>query len=222
MAYSPEEIYYKFLVKINKGSTEFNISCDRAVFSSLINEEKHKWVKKSLLKDKDSILIDQLQEIVKEKQLLPSVISEEFTEFTFEDDYYETIGGYCKVEKSKCKKNIRIREIKNQDKNLLYSDENNRPDFDFEWSFFTLQGNSLRVYKKDFKILSSTIQYYKVLDEFEVEGFVKIDGSNSVNKPLKLADNKIDEIIDEAALEYSRIYENQIAFQLSKERTNNN
>lgn len=222
MAYSPEEIYYKFLVKINKGSTEFNISCDRVVFSSLINEQKHKWAKKTLLKDKDSILIDQLQEIVTDNILNSPNEKNEYSEFTFSDDYYETIGGTCKAEKNGCKQTLRMREVKNQDKNLLYYDENSEPNFDFEWTFYTLQKDKLRVYKKDFKITEATIEFYKVINEFDVEGYTKLDGNLSTNKPLQLSDNKIDEIIDEAALEYSRIYENQIAFQLGKERTNNN
>ena len=222
MAYSPEQTYLKFLAKINKGNSEYNITCDKVLFSSLINEQKHKWVRKSLLKDKDSVLIDQLQEIVKDKQLYNPSLKEEFAEFLFTDDYYETIGGTCKAEKEGCKQTLRMREIKNQDETLLYYDENSQPDFDFEWTFFTLQGNTIRVYKKDFKIKEANIRFYKTLNDFDIEGYTHLDGIPSTNKQLELADNKIDEIIDEAALEFSRIYENQLGYQLSKERTNNN
>ena len=41
---SPQEIYSRFLIKINRNNTGANRTCDKGRFIVLINEAKNRWV----------------------------------------------------------------------------------------------------------------------------------------------------------------------------------
>lgn len=220
--FTAEETYIKFLVKINKNDSQFRISCDRGRFVLLVNENKHKWALETIEKDKGSVLIEHVQDIVKDIELLNPVETKEYSEFTFGNGYYETIGGVCLAEQGECKSTLRLREVKNQDKQLLYFDSSNQPSFEYEWSYYTVQNNKLRVYKKDFKVISATIEYYELIPEFDIEGYIKADGQASTNIPFTLSDDTVDAILDVTAKDFMRIYQNQVGFALQKEQTDKN
>jgi|SRR6187402_2795788 len=218
MAVSPELIYLKFLAKVNKGNTQGDISCDKDRFVLIFNEVKNRWVEKTL-KVKDSILIDSLQEIVKPYKLQNGVDKKTYEEYPLPDDFYEAILGNCLAKRKKCKRNLYLRQVKNQDKNLLRFNVNYKPDFDFEWSFFSIQDNTIRVYKDDFSIEGGEIEYYQVLPNLDVEGYDNIDGTPSTNVELPLSEQYIDQIINLAAEEFERDFQNPQALQIAKDRT---
>lgn len=220
MAFTAQEIYYKLLQKAQKNNTEFNIAIDKPRAVALINEAKHNWAKTLIKKNKDSSLIEHIQELVVDKELLNPRKEKEYAEFDFTENLYETIGGYCLAKKDKCKQILRLREVKNQDKQLLYFDSGNEPSFEYEWSYYTYQDNKIRVYTKDFVVLSTTIEYYRFIEEFDIDGYIKMDGSNSTDSTINLPDDNVDQIINEAVKDYFRITENQVGFQLSGEKVN--
>ena len=213
-------MYAKFLLKINKGNTQYNIVCDRARFVLLVNECKNRWVEKHL-KDKDSILIDSLQEIVKSAELSGGSVKPDYVEYPLEDDFYEGILAKSDCEENDCKGVVYSREVKNQNKNILQFDENSKPDFDFEWSFYSIQGNKLRIYKEGFNILKTNFEYYSVLPDFDINGYINIEGIPSTDKALPLSEQYIDQILNVAATEFMRNFENQNGIQTGINREQN-
>lgn len=216
---SAELTYLKFLNKINKNNTGGGINCDKDRFVLIVNEAKNRWVEKHL-KEKDSILIDSLQEIIKTKEFLTPVVKEGFVEYDLEFDFYESILAKSKSKKQNCEWMVFSREIKNQNKNILEWDSNQKPSFEWEWTFHSIQGNKLRVYKSDFDIVSTIFEYYSVLENFDIEGYITINGTQSVNKPFKLSEQYVDQILNEAAKEFEMNYQNQLGVQISQERLN--
>ena len=114
------------------------------------------------------------------------------------------------------------REVKNQDKNTLEFEDTLSPDFDFEWTFNSIQGNKLRVYKtSDFEITSTLFEYYSVLPNIQMAGTVDVEGNEvNVSIGLDLSDQYVDQIINSTAEEFMRDYENQTGVALAKDRTN--
>lgn len=214
----PELIYQKLLLKVNKGNTDFNIALDKPRAVLIINEVKNRWVE-SHIKDKDSILIDSLQEVVKTTELLVGTDKETYIEYEIPFDFYEDILVSCEVKKGNCKKTIYSREIKNQNQNMYLFDSNQQPDFDFEWTFHQIISNTLRVFVKDFKINKVIFTYYSVIPEFDIEGYIDINGNPSTNKPIDLSDQYVDQIINLAAEEYMRDFESQLGLQIAQNRT---
>lgn len=216
---SPQLIYLKFLTKINKGNTQGDIACDKDRFVLIFNEVKNRWVERTL-KVKDSILIDSLWEIIKTVKLQNGVDKGDYTEFEIPFDFYELILGECEAKRKNCKRKLFLREVKNQDKNILRFNKNYTPDFDFEWSFMSIQDKYLRVYKNDFSVKNTTIEYYGVLPDLDVEGYIDIDGNPSVDKPIPLSEQYIDQIVNLAAEEFQRDFQNVKDLQIAKDRTN--
>lgn len=215
-----EITYLKFLQKINKGNTQFNLTCDKARFVLIINECKNRWVEKHL-KDKDSVLIESLQEIVREKIHTTGVVKDTYIEYPLAEDFYESISARSEATKGDCKGVVYSREIKGQNKNINLFNDNLSPDFNFEWTFHTIQGSTLKVYKKDFDIKSTTFEYYSVIPEFDIEGYINIDNQQSTNKPFTLSDQYVDQIINIASEEYMRDFQDNNGLQIAKDRTNN-
>jgi hypothetical protein len=214
---NPEIAYQKFLLKINKGNTEFNIQCDKARFALIINEVKNIW-ENDKLKNKDSILIDDIQSLVVTTSKINGTDKGDFIEFPIDSNFFECISVTCEAVKNKCKKVIFSRPSKGQNKNLLEFDENQKPDFDWEWTFHQIASNSIKVYKTDFTIPKITVTYYLNLPTFDIEGYINIDNTNSTNQPLPIDDRFMDEIINYAVEEFFRSSENSIGYQLADSR----
>jgi len=215
---SPQLVYLKFLNKANKGNTQGDIAIDKDRFVLIFNEVKNRWVEKTL-KVKDSILIDSLWEIVKTKELQDGVNKGEYVEFVVPVDFYELILAECNAKRKSCKKKLFLREVKNQDKNLLRANLNYKPDFDFEWSFVSLQNETLRVYKNDFEVKSATIEYYQVIPDLDIEGYIHLDGSPSTDVSIPLSEQYVDQIINLAVEEFERNFQNSQDLQLAINRT---
>lgn len=217
---SPELIYIKLLLKVNKGNSQGNIAIDKDRFVLLFNEVKNRWVE-TLLKEKDSILIDSLWEIVKTTELLDGIEKSDYTDFEMPIDFYELTLANCEAKRGKCKKNIFLREVKNQDKNTLRFNSNYKPDFDFEWSFCSLQNGFIRVYRSDFKVTKLSLEYYKVIPNLDIEGYIHLDGTPSSNQPIDLSEQYIDQIVNLAAEEFMRDFQDEKGLLIAKDRTKN-
>lgn len=215
----PNLIYLKLLLKINKGNSGGNIAIDKPRFVLLFNECKNRWVEKHL-KDKDSILIDSLWEIVKSTELLNGTKKDTYTEFFIPDDFYELIGGTCEALRTPCKRTLYIREVKNQNKTILKFDLNEAPSFDYEWTFCSVQNKFIRIYTSDFDVLKVDIEYYKVTPDIDIAGYINIDGQASTDIPIDISDQYVDQIINLTAEEYMRDFQDTQGLALSKDRTN--
>ena len=215
----PLEIYLKLLFKINKGNSGGNIAIDKPRFVLLFNECKNRWVERHL-KDKDSILIDSLWEVVTPKELLGGTSTHTYTEFTLPPDFYQFIGGDCLGQREKCKRTIFMREVKNQNKSILKFDVNQAPSFDYEWTFCSIQNGFIRIYRKDFDIVKTDIEYYRVIPDIDIVGYKRLDGTPSTDIPIEISVQYVDQILNLAAEEYYRDFNNQEGLNLAKDRTN--
>lgn len=219
---SPELMYVKFLDKVNKGSSGGGIDCDKEKFTRIVNECKNRWVEKGI-KDKDSVLIDSFQEIVKTKNISTSTnVKKDYIEFQIPEDFYEGILAKCNAKKGSCKKVLYSREVKNQNKNFLQFDEASKPDFNWEWVFHSIQENKIRIYRTDFDITSVVFEYYQIIPDIQMEGTVDIEGNlitTSVGIDI-LSDQYVDQIINLSVKEFEMNYMSQPGVQISQERIN--
>lgn len=216
---APNLIYTKLLLKVNKGNSGGNIIIDKPRFVLLFNECKNRWVGKTL-KSKDSILIDSLWETIDNIEILNGIESETYTDFIIPDDYYELIGGTCEAYRKPCTRTLYMREVKNQNKSILKFDVNQRPNFDYEWTFCTVQKKYVRVYRTDFKVKKVNVEYYKYIPDIDIEGYLRIDDTPSTNIDINISDQYVDEMINMTAEEFMRDFNNPEGLNLAKDRTN--
>jgi len=217
---NPRLIYEKFLLKVNKGATNADAAIDTQRFCLIFNECKNRWVEKGL-KNKDSILIDALYQVIKTTVLQDPITSENYCEFTVPEDYYQFIGATVLTERNKCRRNLFIREVKNQNKQILRFDLNQAPDFDYEWTFCSIQSGVIRIYKREFDIINTSVEYYSTIPDIDIAGAEDIDGNPTRDIPLDvISDQYIDQIINLAAEEFMRDFQNPQGIQIAENRTN--
>lgn len=215
-----QEAYFKFLVKINKGSTQFNATVDRSAFCSLYNESQRRWLNKNT-PETTSDEINNVQSIIVNKVLPPLTVTSEFVTFDLPKDWFNSADCYVLANQKKCKKRvINLYQVRSISVRKLMTDDNSNPSFDFEESFYTIENDKIKVYKKDFSIVNLSFGYYKEPKNIEIEGGVRPDNTPMSNINPELADIFVDQIISEAATEYMRNWENPQGVQLGKDRSN--
>lgn len=215
-----EEAYYKFLIKINKNSTNFNATVDKSIFCSLYNEAQRRWLNKNT-PERDGDAIANVQSIIVGKLLNPLNTTTEYVEFELPKDWFSSADCYVLANKGACKKKIiNLYQVRSINVRKLMSDDSSHPSFEFEESFYTVENNKIKAYKGDFTITKLSFNYYKEPENISLEGIINIDGSTSINKDPELADIFVDQIISEAATEYMRNWENPQGVQLAKDRQN--
>lgn len=214
-----QEAYIKFLIKINKGSTQFNATVDKSIFCSLYNESQRRWLNKNT-PETTSDDVNNVQSIIVNKILSPVKIEEEFVEFDLPKDWFSSADSYIKANKGNCKgRIINLYQTRSINIRKLLQDEATKPSFEFEETFYTLEHNKIKVYKGDFKVESLSFNYYKEPQNISIEGGISPDGAPMLNVNPDLADIFVDQIISEAATEYMRNWMNPQGVQLGKDRS---
>lgn len=212
------EAYYKFLQKVNKLATQYNISLDEQGFCSLFNENQRKWLNKNT-PEANSDQINNVQSVIKTVDLQPVVNKDEYSLFNLPKDWFNSADSYIIASKGNCKKQrINLRQIKTANTRMFLFDENNKPDFNFEWSFFTIESDKIKVFKSDFSIQWLYFTYYKEPKGISIEGGLNFDGTPTINQDPELGDLFVEQIINEVALDFERNIQNQLGFQLNKDR----
>jgi len=212
--------YYKFLLKINKNGTQGNITCDVATFVLLFNESQRKWLNRNV-PENDSEDIANVQSIIISTILKPFKVSKEYVEYSLPKDWFANSDSYVLASKGDCKnQKVNLRQIRSILVRDYMFDEANQPSVEYEWSFFTVEGDKVKVFKKDFTLSDLYFSYYKEPREIDIQGYVRLDGEISTTIDPELADIFVDQIISETATEYMRNYQNQIGLSFSKDRQN--
>ena len=127
--------------------------------------------------------------------------------------YYKRVTPY--VTKNNCKK-IRIKSYLREEANVdvLLSDWDSQPSFDFEETFNTVVGNKIRIYhNKDFKVEEVLLTFYKK------PRYIPFDGREII---LEFKDDLSEMMIDEGIKIMSGDLEIQSAQQLAKQRIEEN
>lgn len=216
-----KELYYEFHLLLNKNNENSDIKIEPANFVILFNRESKRWLGESIDKNNSNGSIFDLQEFIKSDFKL-SRIEKKNDKFTYSipKDYLFIIEGSCYslAERGECNKNINNFLIKPNDKITTLSDKFSSPDFDWERGLGVLGENNLVIYKgEDYNIKETFFSYYKVPDEIDIEGYVKLDGTSSTDVNPNISDLNLGRILDWVVTEVTRQFSPQ-ELQIALER----
>ena len=216
-----QEIYKRFLIGIGKKDTNSNISISKGEFVLIFNAQKRAWLRDKVKNKQVSDAIDNLQEIIERDFEISKLKSDDRKDtFILPDDYFDYASSYSIANKNSCK-NKKIRNWKPKPKNLevLLEDTNHDPSFEYGETIIQVNGNEMSVFKKEFDVEKVFLSYYRKGLDIDLQGYTKIDGSQSININPDISDENVDEIINRSVLEITRIYnENPSNFQAAKDR----
>lgn len=213
-----EEVYGRFIIKINKNAQTDNIQCDRGRFVEIYNEEKNKWLEWTLEKRNDDDIRYAQILLVHDKEITSSKTNDDSQEFKLPEDYFDLVSTSA-IASSKCcqKQKLDLYELKGENKNLELQDESSKPSFDYRESLYQLASNYVIVYKNDFTIDNIKLSYYKYPIKIELQNPEDPESGFKEGITLLLDNKVIDRIISMCAASFDLNNDNQ-KFQAGKQR----
>lgn len=214
------EAFKIFQLKMDKLDTEDTMDISPGEFVLMYNELQNKIIIEKY-RNKTTRYVDDIQGIIEMKSLEKDkdlLSNDTVTHFTLPENYFDYISSSSIASNSNCNNRVLYNfEVKQVDLNVKLNDEFNKPSFDFGETIITINKNSISVYKDEtFNIDKLNLTYYRFPKQIDIEGYIKINGDNSVNIDPELPDYLINEIIDRVVLEFQRNYKDQLGVQINQ------
>lgn len=211
------EAYKIFLLKFDALNTEDAVDISPGEFCLIYNGEQTKFVKREY-QNRSTRFIDDIQSLISTNIPLKNLADkEDYYEADLPENYLDYITSITIASTETCKrKRLMNFEVKMADLNTNLSDEFSKPSFEFEETIITLADNKIQVYTDNFNVDDVLLTYYRIPAQIDIEGYIKLDGSESENNSPELRDDLVHEILDLCVLEASRNYNEQLKAQLSQ------
>lgn len=132
-------------------------------------------------------------------------------------NYFIYITSYSLGKTKECSgKRIKNYQGEESSINTLLSNQNTNPNFEWGETVVTLAENNMKVYTQDkFDIVNVYLTYLRHPQVVDSQGYIKVDGTPSVNIDPDLPDHVVEMCIDEAVRILSGDIENQFGMQQS-------
>lgn len=214
------QAYKKFLLKLNKNDTNTKIKISKGEFVLLFNELKRVWLDEKLDELNSSDLINELSDIyiIDTKLEKDEGKFKDKVFFKLPSDFQRTASSYSIAKKGKCIRKLYNWPKKPKNKNITLQNSNTNSSFDFEQAVTEESNFKLVVYKSDFDVLEQYLSYYREPRDIDLQGYVKIDGTQSTTINPDISDKNVDQIINRCVIEASINYENAENVQFSQLR----
>jgi hypothetical protein len=213
------DLYQKILIKINKNDINKNIKLPKSKFVLIFNEFQRKYadgVKENENNSKNIFSIKELLVLDAELEKVNSFNNKDV--FKLPDDFSEYDTSYSYATKGLCKSILYNNSINPSNLTVFLQDNNNKPSFEYQETIVVQDSDNLSVYTDGFTIDKVYLNYYKEPREIDIEGYIRIDGTDSTNIDPELSDSDLDKILDLCAVEITRNYEDVNTFQLAQTR----
>ncbi len=140
--------------------------------------------------------------------------------------YMFYVDSYALAEKGVCKKHlIYVNKdlAKHADVTVLLGNNHIKPSFEYQETFCTLSSGSYEIYGDEhFKYTSVFLSYIRYPKEIDFEGYIHLDGSDSVTQDCELPAYMEDELLDLAVQDLAFSTENMAAAAASQSRQDKN
>ena len=232
-----EELIYEFKLTLNKVNRQDNIDIPIEDIIVYLNKAQVSWIKTKINPNNvykvgyESIRkrIDDLQVLkVPNVPLKPNKTNDLFHlgyDCPLKDaaNYMFYISSYAMGKKGKCSVPMTIDLIRHGELTTKYLDNNYNPSFEWRYTFATLGNDNLTVYTDGkFTVEQVYITYLRYPLDIDVQGYVKFDGTNSVNQNSELPEYAKSDLVDLAVKFAAQSTDNQAQAVFAEDRLNKN
>ena len=212
-----EEAKERYRIKAEKNGTNDNITTDNYRFCLNFNESQNKFLTLHL----QNRGIDDVRYIQKflilDKNITPTNTSENKVNFKLPENYFDLSSARARAQSNKCQDIIELVEIQTENLNEIMFNEFLKPSFDWREAPYTINSDSLSVYKDNFTIDSLLLNYYRYPNQIKLQD-VNNPESDFANIEIEWDDKSLDDIISIMVANLD-INENNPRFQLQTLRT---
>ena len=221
---SVEELVYEFKLALNKVTRQDNVDIPIENIIVYLNQAQVSWVKTKLNPNNvyragyEAIRkrIDDLQTLKEDNIELKPVKSNDLLHIGYncslEDakDYMFYINSYSLANKNTCSGILTHDLIKSGDLTTRYLNVNYSPSFEWRSTLVTLGDNNLTVYTDgSFQIDKVFISYLRYPKKIDIQGYIKLDNTQSTNQDCELPEYAKQDIVDLAVKFAAQASDNQ-------------
>ena len=232
-----EELIYEFKLTLNKVNRQDNIDIPIEDIIVYLNKAQVSWIKTKINPNNvykvgyDSIRkrIDDLQILkVSNVPLNPNKTNDLFHlgyDCPLKDaaNYMFYISSYAMGKKGKCSEPLSVDLIRHGELTTKYLDGNYNPSFEWRTTIATLGNDNLTVYTDGkFTVEKVYVTYLRYPLDIDVQGYVKFDGTNSLNQDSELPEYAKADIVDLAVKFAAQSTDNQAQAVFAEDRLNKN
>lgn len=223
----------KLRQRLNKASSQKYNSIECYHEREAVNKALLEWTRRqihgiNLTKEGDeetTMRVDDLQILLDSENLSSTKQDLYYKSEIFPKNYgwFKTILVYGK--KDKCGEELisDLHHIEEANINDWLNDWSKKPSFEFRQAFYTLSGNTVKVYtNNEFEITKIKLIYYRLPAQFDILDCEHADKSMGLNKDIEFKDDVAELIIDEAAAIIAADIENVLAFEATSKRKEEN
>ena len=218
------DLVYEFKLMLNKVNRQDNVDVPIEDILVYLNRAQLAWIKTKINPNNiykagyDSIRkrIDDLQRLKVDNLALIPVKTNDLLYLGFDcsidslKDYMFYLSSYAVAKKKKCEETITIDLVKHGDLSTRYLDANFSPSFEWRTTLATLGDNKLTVYSgENFSIQKVFLTYLRYPKVIDMEGYTKLDGTNSVDVDCELPEYAKPDIVDLAVKFAAQSNDNQ-------------
>jgi len=204
------ELINEFKLSLNKVAREDNFSLPTPDIITSLNKAQMSWVKvrmnpnNTLKVGYESIRkrIDDLQVLKVNDYKLPVVKSSEPVYQSYicslknASDYMFYIASHSIAKKGNCEASLFNNLVREGDLRAHYFDVNYNPNFEWRETLATLGSDNLYVYINGFEVTGVHLTYLRYPQYIDVEGYVRLDGTPSVDQDCELPEYAKQDIVD--------------------------
>ncbi len=231
-----DDIDYEFELKINKVSREDNQKIPLEHRLMFYNMAQMTWIKSKLNQNNIYKIgyegfrkrIDDLQVLKINNYKLAAAKTDNLRYKGYKSsivisDYMFYVSSYASASYKGCKDTIGVNLVKEGELETIYFDSNYTPSFKWRETLATIGDNKLYVYTDGKFTLSDVyLTYLRKPKEIDRVGYVKLDGTDSVDQDCELPEYAKNDIVDLAVKYAAQSTDNAFQVQMSKERETNN
>lgn len=210
------ELYYEFSLLVNKNNQNKNINIKKENFVYLYNRESLRWLNDYINTNNSTDNVFIISELlVKDYQVDRIENTKEYSIYKIPENLYTLLPSESKSYVGKC---ILYNYIKKPNINISLEDKFVKPSLAWERGLGELVEKGIVIYKDGFEIDKTLITYYRIPKSIDMQGYRHINGKESEDIDPDVSSYISSEIINRVVTEINREFENQFAFQTSKDR----
>lgn len=195
------KVFEKFKLKLDVQGTT-NIAIDKGTFCYLINEAQNKQIE-FYLANKSDDNIRYIQKILTNKTLITKSRTHNLNSFPLPSDYFEFSSAQALADSDKCKGvSIDLFEIKNQNKDIIISDEFNSPSFLYRESPYYIGDDKINIFVDDFEIEQVYLDYYRYPVQVRLIDEDLFESDFDENYQIEFDDRFVDRVISTAVSDF--------------------
>lgn len=193
---SIEQVKDRFRVKAEKNGTNDGIASDNLIFSLLYNETQNKYLTIQL-QQRGVDDVRYIQKFLILDKSIPSVSeTNNKINFPLPKDYFDLSAVRGKSQKDNVQHDMLYKEVQIENIEELLQDEFNKPSFEWEESFYTINADKLSIYTDGtFKIGDVLLNYYRYPSQITLLDENNPESGFTTSSTIEWDDKTLDDII---------------------------